>query len=150
MLKRQLDKTKDNFVGHVVHPNWVISFIDLMVGNTLPIEGKRPKYFPLHCKGRPRKSADNPGSGCARVREFAKHADVYGYGSIGDRKGMRVIRFGDFYSAHWALCICKVVKRHRKSREIFGESIETTVSAFESVKKVGLEFHGRGVRSKVM
>jgi len=150
MLECQLNKTKDNFGGHVVHPNWVISLIDFMVGNTLHIEAKRPKHFPLQCKGRPRKSADNSGSGCARGREFAKHADVYGYGSIGDRKGMKVIRFGDFYSAHWALCICKVVKCHGKYGEIFGESIETTVSAFESVNKVGLEFHGRGVRSKVM
>ncbi len=63
---------------------------------------------------------------------------------------MKVIRFGDFYSAHWALCICKVIKRRRERDEMFGESIETTVSAFESVNKVGLEFHGRGVRSKVM
>jgi hypothetical protein len=47
MLKRQLDKTKDNFAGHVVHPNWVISFIDFMVCDTLPIEAKRPEYFPL-------------------------------------------------------------------------------------------------------
>ncbi len=47
VLECQLNKTKDNFVGHVVHPNWVISRSDFMVCDTLPIEAKRPKYFAL-------------------------------------------------------------------------------------------------------